>query len=198
MGIKAAMRNKNKLLLTFLISSLILAISKVTLAQYPRPQSPNSYCTNTHEEDTRTLRVVRLDNFGIEITIPSNYRVILRNNGSVEVATPGVFKMLQCINNGGIGGRGGYYQTLIKKVPFQKNISFDQQVRNLGVSQTISSYSFNGSPAYILKDTTSYSVEMMVLTPNRENILVIGVYCDCDVEETHVIDFAQKVKFIDN
>jgi hypothetical protein len=41
-----------------------------------------------------TTRELELPQFGVTLTIPSNFRSILRNNGAVEIVNPGTYQVL--------------------------------------------------------------------------------------------------------
>jgi len=56
------------------------------------------------------FRTVKLYHYGIEVDIPSNYRSIKEQDGSVKIIHPNYFAVFQCIKNGGRGGQG--YESL--------------------------------------------------------------------------------------
>ena len=49
---------------------------------------------------TTTTRSVELEQFGIRITIPSTYRTMLHNDGTVGIYPPGSYLHLQCLAKG--------------------------------------------------------------------------------------------------
>lgn len=58
------------------------------------------------EAASETHRIVELPEFGIQIKIPSNYRTMKRQDGSVEILHPDDFEHIQCVARGGLGAHG--------------------------------------------------------------------------------------------
>jgi hypothetical protein len=75
-------------------------------------QNRQRLCTvdKKFEPNSTNFRTIRLDHYGIEVDIPSNYRSIKEQDGSVKILHPNYFALFQCINNGGRGGQG--YESL--------------------------------------------------------------------------------------
>lgn len=84
--------------MAMMLSPLALVVIGTPLMQ---PIQSQPLCPNTDERTpSRTTRQVELKQFGIRVTIPSNFRTILRNGGTVSIVTPGDFNLLKCIAEG--------------------------------------------------------------------------------------------------
>ena len=75
-------------------------------------QDRQRLCTvgNSFEPNSKNFRTIKLEHYGIEVDIPSNYRSIKEQDGSVKILHPNYFALFQCIKNGGRGGQG--YESL--------------------------------------------------------------------------------------
>ncbi|PZO44591.1 MAG: hypothetical protein DCF19_02265 [Pseudanabaena frigida] len=78
------------------------------------------------EPNSKNFRTIKLYHYGIEVDIPSNYRSIKEQDGSVKILHPNYFALFQCISNGGKGGQG--YESLdIHLVDRDTSISLKEQ-----------------------------------------------------------------------
>lgn len=50
----------------------------------------------TNDTPASTTRTVKLEQFGLQINIPENFRTLLYNNGNVDILSPGDFQIMQC------------------------------------------------------------------------------------------------------
>ena len=75
-------------------------------------QNRQRLCTvdESFEPNSKNFRTIKLNHYGIEVDIPSNYRSIKQQNESVKILHPNYFALFQCIDNGGRGGQG--YESL--------------------------------------------------------------------------------------
>jgi hypothetical protein len=188
-----------KLLKRLIITTTAIGLSvqpiKITNAQNIEPK----FCSGDEEMPSSSFRTVKLDRFGVEVDIPSNYRTMLRQDNSVEILDPGTFSIFQCTVQGGLGG-GGYYGERLKIIPRDSSISFQEQaILSMGHSNIeIQSYTWNGLPSYLVIDSIpNWGAQMLVLLPGEEEILVISAGCDCDVNADDVLKLAQRVRPLD-
>ena len=91
-------------------------------------QDSQRLCTvvNNFEPNSKNFRTIKLEHYGIEVDIPSNYRSIKEQDGSVKILHPNYFALFQCIKNGGRGGQG--YESLdIKLIDRDSSMSLKKQ-----------------------------------------------------------------------
>lgn len=91
---------KNKLTSVLIISLFSLAINNL-VASSVLALNPPVHCTNNPEdyqpeEPSKLTRIIKLDKFGFSITVPANYRAMLKNNGTIEIMDNGTFKLTYC------------------------------------------------------------------------------------------------------
>lgn len=91
-------------------------------------QNRQRLCTvdENFEPNSKNFRTIRLEHYGLEVDIPSNYRSIKEQDGSVRILHPNYFALFQCIKNGGTGGQG--YESLhISLIDRDSSISLKKQ-----------------------------------------------------------------------
>ncbi len=169
-------------------------------------QTEQRVCPYVDEPPSQTTRVARLDRLGVEVTIPSNYRTMLRQDGSVEILDPATFTLFECMSRGGIGQGGGYYSQSIALEPRDQSMSFREQAiwsvgssidssgHHLPIVRSIQSYKWHGYSGYIVLSQSGYSATLMVQMPSDEQVLTMAVGCDCEVELEDVISLSESVK----
>lgn len=55
-------------------------------------------CGTGREDDSKLVRTISLQNFGISIQFPANYRAIALTDGSVKIIDNGIYKSIVCSN----------------------------------------------------------------------------------------------------
>lgn len=179
-----------KLALSIAINFLaLLLLQKTGLSQVD--------CYTTSQEQASTvLRTVRLENYGLEVDIPSNYRAMQREDGSVEILHPGDYEMLQCIAQGGYGF-GGYYSESISQMQRDRSMTLKEQALTLssswGIEQVID-YQDENLSGYILISSSGYSVSFLGQIIGREDIVGISVGCDCDVSVDDLKSIISRIR----
>lgn len=84
------------------------------------------------EPASETNRTVELPDFDMTIEIPSNYRTMKRQDGSVQIVHPDTFEFFQCTAQGGIG-RGVAPFLIIKTETRDPSMSLrEQAIRGTG------------------------------------------------------------------
>ena len=126
-----------------------------------------------------TTRKLKLEKFGIELTIPSNYRAMLLNNGDVQIVDPGTYKMIHCRAKGAkVLGRG-YYSTVIRKVEKPDNLTLYQLIQNKKDPQDISVRTVDGKKGYLVEYQMDWGAEFWMDRKDIPGAVVIATRCDC-------------------
>ncbi|MCA6522071.1 MAG: hypothetical protein IM596_09505 [Pseudanabaena sp. M051S1SP2A07QC] len=91
-------------------------------------QNRQRLCTinENFKPNSKNFRTIKLYHYGIEVAIPSNYRSIKEQDGSIKIVHPNYFAVFQCINNGGRGGQG-YESQDIKLIDRDNSMSLKEQ-----------------------------------------------------------------------
>lgn len=172
-------------------------------------QAQDTTCSRegSYEPASSTLRTITLPDFGITVDIPSNYRAMKRDDGSVMILHPKDFDFLQCIRREGKRGGGLYFQS-IQLVEPKNSMNLKQQAEELVgeridrqgnqvPSGEVIEYKQGDLSGYIItNDPYSYSVVFMGMMPNTEKILRIAVQCDCRVELENLMKLLSGVKLL--
>ncbi|WP_190708262.1 MULTISPECIES: hypothetical protein [unclassified Nostoc] len=85
--------NINKLIINSVIATSIF-ISLPVNAEVPNMTD----CGTGGEDDSKLVRTISLQNFGISIQFPANYRAIALTDGSVKIIDNGIYKSIVCSN----------------------------------------------------------------------------------------------------
>lgn len=148
-----------------------------------------------------TTRSVELANFGIQVTIPSNYRTMLFQDGRVEILHPDDFQFLQCLAQGGAGGRG-YYSETIRWVDPEPNQTLREQARwSLGgdrepYATEIMAYEADGISGYVSWTPGGYAVTFLGTVPGFDRILEVSANCDCEVAVEDVTSLLDRIEVL--
>jgi hypothetical protein len=188
---------------TFLSTLMNISVQKSTQAQ-----DNTCYNQGVYEPASSTLRTITLPDFGITVDIPSNYRAMKREDGSVIILHSRDFELLQCIRREGQRGPGGSYFQQIQLVEPKNSMSLQQQAEEL-IGERIDrqgnrvpsgemiEYKQGDLSGYIITyEPYSYSVVFMGMIPNTEKILRIAVQCDCRVKLEDLMKLLSGVKLL--
>ncbi|HIK37990.1 MAG: hypothetical protein NZ901_08010 [Geminocystis sp.] len=148
------------------------------------------------QKPSPTTRRVRLPEEGIEISVPSNYRVIKRSNGEVEVLHPADYALLRCVAEGRGYGRG-YYSEIITLIPRKGNLTLLEQIkRDFPDEEVVDSYSRGVLSGYIIQSKVGLSLPGFIgAHPTRKDVLlVISASCDCDVEMQDFLETLSRLE----
>lgn len=185
--------------LTF--SSLILFNTfAVNLSSKAQNQKNLQNCNNIESLDakpSKTTKTIKLEKFGIKIQIPSNYRTMLLNDGSVSIVDPATFEAIRC------KAPMGVYTFDIKFLKNPQNLSLEQLAKSkytMYEDGLIDIYNYNqngmkargidfsngGSSAYALFNITGV-----------DKVVEMSAGCDCTVDKTDVIKYLEVTEPID-
>ncbi|HBL11782.1 MAG TPA: hypothetical protein DD379_10290 [Cyanobacteria bacterium UBA11162] len=154
-----------------------------------------------YEPPSSAYKTIELENFGISVDIPDNYRAMKRQDGSVEILHPDDYQWIQCIVNGGSGG-GGYYSETIRLVEDDMTLNLrEQAIELLGDSlnpnaNQILTYENNGISGYIVTYISDYSVSFLGIIPGQSKLLEVTASCDCQVEVQDVTEVLNRIRVL--
>jgi len=193
-------------------TQLITALAGVSLLAWtgimPAIAQPEGLCDDPGVvEAADTTRDLELEQFGLELTIPSNYRAILLNNGNVQIVDPGTYELLTCIARGGEALGRGYGRTLVRTVENPDNLGLRQLVeQNIRENQEISPYTFEGQDGYLV---TPAPVDESVGIPdsfaefwldvdNVPGAVVISRICDCPGQRDRLVSLLDRSSLLNS
>jgi hypothetical protein len=185
---------KTILKITTLAVITVLSLSSQNLI-FNTPAIAQRKCGNTDEvQASTTSRTVELKKFGIKIKIPSNYRTMLRNDGSVMILDPGSYEAVRCA-----APRGLYYFS-IKLLPNPKKLSLLQLAKisypNItDETANLHNYSFNNTQALIIDSQGGYGAYGIFNVPGK-GVIEMSAACDCEVDKTDIIKYLQTTVLI--
>jgi hypothetical protein len=183
-----------------ILKTTTLAVTTVLLLSLPNlvfntPAIAQRKCGNTGEvQASKTSRTVELKKFGIKIKIPSNYRTILRNDGSVMIVDPDSYEAIKCA-----APRGLYYFS-IKRLPNPKKLSLLELAKGSSKQITneptnIHNYSFNNTQALIIDAQGGY-VAYGIFNVSGKGVIEMSATCDCEVDKTDIIKYLEVTELI--
>lgn len=155
----------------------------------------NERCGDTQAvEASKTTRTLELKKFGIKLKIPSNFRTMLRNDGSISILDPGTFEAIRCAAPHGI------YDFNIKLIPNPKRLSLLQIARNsyisnLGQPAKLDNYNFKNTQALIIYSEGSYGAYGIFNVPGK-GVVEMSAACDCEVDKTDIIKYLEVTELI--
>jgi len=186
---------------------LILATSAVLLTSLSispdglssRRDNPCNYLDLKFEEPSKTLRTVQLPTLGVTVDIPSNYRMVLFQNGRIEILSPAEFKFFQCIAKHGTEGLvgGGRFSQSFRALTQSETIRLLETHRNDGSG--IWQYSTSNFDGFIITSSSGYGASFVGTLPNRSRLgrmshIEVSIYCDCPVEVSDLLDLLSRIK----
>lgn len=193
-GVGGIMRNRGRIWKTIAVG-LSTVYLLLTAAAMGKDDCPEEHLYSGQQPSSTTRRV-RLPQEGIEISVPSNYRVVRRGNGEVEILHPADYALLRCVAEGRGYGRG-YYSEIIVLIPRKRNLTLLEQIkRDFSGKQVVSSYQRGVLSGYIIQSRGNFSLPGFVgVHPSRGDVLlVISASCDCEVE---MQDFLETLARLD-
>ncbi|ASC71330.1 hypothetical protein XM38_022820 [Halomicronema hongdechloris C2206] len=185
-----------------MISLLVALSSSLPAPSLAQAENP---CQNTDTvlpaEDTRRLT---LEQFGVALSIPANYRAILRNDGSVQVVDPGTYNLIRCqIQGGDLLGRG-FSELVIRQVDAAAEDSLETVVRDAVYAEApgprpsscISPYPLQGQQGYLVQTPTGRHAEFWLHPPNTSTITVLETSCDCQGMVDRLIEVLETTELL--
>ncbi len=153
-----------------------------------------------HQEPAKTLRTVKLPTLGISIDIPSNYRIIQRQSGSIEIVSPEEFEFLQCIAKHGTRGLlgGGRYAEWLK--PLTQSEAMLKLEQDRQSDRQIYPYNKGNLEGFISANSRlDFGVSFVgrisdASTGQSTGYFEVVVYCDCPVELSDLLDLLERIK----
>ncbi|MTJ14948.1 hypothetical protein FJR11_20680 [Anabaena sp. UHCC 0187] len=159
------------------------------------PSVAKQKCGNTDEvQASTTTRTIEFKKFGIKIKIPSNYRTMLRNDGSVMILDPGSYEAVRCA-----APRGLYYFS-IKLLPNPKKLSLLELAKGSSKQITneptnIHNYSLKDTQALIIDAKSGYGAYGIFNVPGK-GVVEMSANCDCEVDKTDIIKYLKDTELL--
>lgn len=155
-----------------------------------------------YDPPAETTQVVRIDELGIEVTIPSNYEIPLnRKWGNIDIIGSEKAGMWLYLADNGVQPEGSICSQSLRRIRRELEISFEEQVMKVATQNALPAqrYITENITAYLIHSSDAKSIKMMILMPDLENILLLHAFCsDCSVDVSKLIDLANQIKFIEN
>ncbi|MBD2115039.1 hypothetical protein [Leptolyngbya subtilissima] len=144
-----------------------------------------------------TNRELELPKFGMTLTIPSNFRAILRNNGEVEIVNPGTYQVLTCVAQGGRALGRGYASIIVRSVNNSENLELQQFVeQNTNFQGQISPYALDDQIGYLVQSRSDSSAQFWLQLVDRSDVVVISAGCSCRGMREHLISILDQSSLI--
>jgi len=186
---------------------LFSAFVVTTIALLAASTSAQQMCVTDgdYEPPSETDQIIDLPEFHISLSIPENYRLRDRDDGSVEILHPDDYEWLQCLSNGGVGGHG-YYSERIRQIAADPSMSLREQASwtagyniNSDGSRTpfaaeVFPYQANGVEGYIATSISGYGVTFLGTVPGADQLLEVTASCDCEVDIEAVANLLLKIR----
>jgi len=183
-----------------LLMGLNVAIAPTPAQVVAQAESP---CQNTDavlpSDDRRRLS---LEQFGVSVMIPENYRAILRNDGSVQVVDPGTYNLIRCEAIGGNPLGRGFSDLVIRQVmpaadqplaaTVTEAVSPDRPRQS---APCVSPYPLEGQQGYLVTTMTARHAEYWVNPETSEGITVFETSCDCSGMTDRLVDVLSRTEF---
>ncbi len=169
------------------------ALIGLSLSQTAQAQ-PEGFCDDPGVIPAAdTTRDLELEQFGLDLTIPENYRAILRNDGSVEIVDPGTYELIVCIAQGGDALGRGYAATTVDQLEAPADLDLQQFVEEQTRLQgEISPHPFNGEQGYLVESRSDYGAEFWVELEEVPGVVKIARSCDCPGMRDNLITLLER------
>ncbi|MBE9111846.1 hypothetical protein IQ273_20780 [Nodosilinea sp. LEGE 07298] len=184
------------------------ALVTLGLGAVPAIAQPESYCDDPGAvEAADTTRDLELEQFGVELAIPSNFRAMLLNNGTVKIVDPGTYELLVCVARGGKALGRGYAQTRVRTVENPDSLDLRQLVeQTIRENQEISPYTFDGQQGYLATRESSDQpvgipdsyAALWIDTDDAPGAVVISTSCDCSGQRDRLLSLLERSKRLDS
>ncbi|WP_206070985.1 hypothetical protein [Nodosilinea sp. P-1105] len=192
------------------MQKLLIVLACLALLPMPRALAQGRICPDDGEFEpaSETLRTVELPDFGIAVAIPSNYRTMKRQDGSISILHPDDFALLQCVAQGGYGARGYYHESIQLVSPdpamslrdqaiWSVGYQFDAAGRRIPAYSQIRAYNHNGISGYLVESISGYGVTFLGTYPGSNQLLEVSAACDCPVEMQDVETLLSHLTVLD-
>ncbi|WP_157096809.1 hypothetical protein [Picosynechococcus sp. PCC 8807] len=147
------------------------------------------------ERRSSSFREVVLERFGIKVDIPENYRTMLRQDGSVEILHPDVFKVVQCVARGGIGGSGSYRE-ILSMVNRNSSLSLRQQaIQSAGYRGShVMEYKNSHLSGHIIVSDGGYTYHFLGNVTGQNKLLKVDIGCDCTLDVEAITSLLSRIR----
>ncbi|UBF29759.1 hypothetical protein K9N68_36630 (plasmid) [Kovacikia minuta CCNUW1] len=158
-----------------------MLVNTLGLLSSPTAIAQPGYCPDPGPiPAAETTRELKLPQFGVTLTIPSNFRAILRNNGAVEIVNPGTYQVLTCVAQGGQALGRGYASIIVRSINNFKKLKLQQFVeQNTRLQRQISPYALGDQPGYLVQSRSDSIAQFWFKPVDRSDVVVISAGCDC-------------------
>lgn len=153
-----------------------------------------------------TMRRLTLEQFGVAIMIPDNYRAVLLNSGAVQVVDSGTYNLMRCRAIGGNPPGRGYSQLLIRREPatapsLEAMVRGDIYESRPGAAsgpprEQISPYPLGNRQGYLVQSSTQHHAEFWIEPDVGAEIIVLETSCDCLGMVEYLIDVLDRTKLL--
>lgn len=173
----------------------------------PVAQADNP-CENTDTVlPSEEMRELTLEQFGISVMIPENYRAILLNNGAVQIVDPGTYNLIRCEAMGGDPLGRGYSELLIRGESRPDDMSLEDLVRDDVYSEIpgnvpqrmnscISPYPFADQQGYLVQTPTQRHAEFWMQPNVGSDVTVLETSCDCQGMVERLIEVLDRTTLL--
>ncbi len=188
-----------------LVSGLLfLLLVPLSLLPFISQSEAKELCGTTYEPTASTLKTIRLESLGIEVDIPTNHEIIINeHDNSIEILDPNDFKFVQCVRQGGVGGRGICPQVIQFENRHdlvalrEEAISYIQQARQNGskIARLIEYNNHDTLSGYIVVGGET-SVFFMGSFDNKSQALRVSIACDSYVLPEEIFLLLSRIRLI--
>jgi hypothetical protein len=149
-----------------------------------------------------TTRTVQLSQFGVQVTIPANFRTMARQDGSVSILDPYEFNHIQCLNQG-LPVLGTELETedfrllanpeQLSALEYAKNIENDDRPAWYSASDTICIQTIDGVEVVIREVSDGYDVAYAwYQLPNTATLVEISSF-----SKAELVDLVSRLQFME-
>lgn len=161
-------------------------------------------CQNTdYVQPSTAMRELTLEQFGISVMIPENYRAILRNDGSVQVVNPGIYNLIRCEVTGGDPLGRGFSELVIRQAtpltgePLEATVN-EAVLPDQGRPGTcVSPYPLAGKQGYLVQTSTRHHAEYRLEPYVGADITVIETSCDCSGMTERLVEVLGRTELLE-
>ncbi|MGH1394885.1 MAG: hypothetical protein ACRAVC_12785 [Trichormus sp.] len=174
----------------YMVVAMLGLLLTASLSITPSPSIAEEICRNIgFVPPSETTRLVKFDKFGIQIKMPSNFRTMLLNDGTLEIIDSATFEILQCKARGGkVLFPHGYAPFRIKLIPNPQDLTpldFAKRVRKYqGKTYT---YKLDGIDVVIIESISQMAVGAWFIVPGINGVVEMETSCDCETTKEDMV-----------
>ncbi|AMA07985.1 hypothetical protein AWQ23_00880 [Picosynechococcus sp. PCC 73109] len=130
---------------------------------------------------------------------------MLRQDGSVEILHPDVFKIVQCVARGGIGGSGSYGE-ILSMVNRNSSLSLRQQAiqsagymydnrgRQIPKGSHVMEYKNSHLSGHIIVSDGGYTYHFLGNVTGQNKLLKVDIGCDCTLDVEAITSLLSRIR----